>query len=165
MTVVADASVLIGLSAIGQLPLLHARFPSGIFIPEAVWREVVDEGRGRPGAQEVADADWITVRSAAARGMVQLLLADLEQGEAEAIALAHETDADIILLDERDARRAARRLGLRPLGTIGILIWAKQSGRVSNLREVLDKLQAEGNFRMSQTLYERALREVGEGEQ
>ncbi len=40
MSVVADASVLIGLSSIGKLPLLHERFPEGVLIPSAVWQEV-----------------------------------------------------------------------------------------------------------------------------
>jgi predicted nucleic acid-binding protein len=61
MTVVADASVLIGLSSIGHLSLLHRRFPKGVLIPQAVWREVVEQGRDRPGGQEVAEANWITV--------------------------------------------------------------------------------------------------------
>ena len=86
MTVVADASVFIGLSSIGQLPLLHKRFPGGVLIPPAVWKQ----GRGRPGAQEVAEADWITVRDVTALEIVQLLQTKLDEGEKEAIALAHE---------------------------------------------------------------------------
>ena len=62
MRVVSNASVLIGLSSIGMLFLLRERFPEGIFVPEAVWREVVDEGGDRPGAQEVSAADWIKVQ-------------------------------------------------------------------------------------------------------
>ncbi len=42
------------LSTIGQLSLLNQRFPDGIIVPQAVWREVVETGRDRPGAQEVA---------------------------------------------------------------------------------------------------------------
>ena len=54
MTVVANASVLISLSSIGRLTLLHERFPGGVLIPPAVWREVVEQGGERPGAREVA---------------------------------------------------------------------------------------------------------------
>jgi hypothetical protein len=93
---------------------------------------------------------------------MKLLLTEIERGEAEAIALAYELDADSVLLDERGARQSARRLGLRPLGTIGILMWAKRSGRVDNLRTLLDALQTQGSFRISRTLYDRALWEVGE---
>ena len=57
MKVVADASVLIGLSSIQKLDMLHERFPEGVLVPPAVWKEVVEEGGGRPGAREVAEFD------------------------------------------------------------------------------------------------------------
>jgi predicted nucleic acid-binding protein len=162
MTIVADASILISLSSIGQLTLLHKRFPDGVLIPPAVWKEVVEQGRERPGAQEVADADWITMCDVAASEIVQLLQAELEEGEAEAIALAHQVGAQVVLLDERDARRAAKQLGLRVLGTVGVLIWARRAGNIPSLREALDVLQTRSRFRISPQLYERALSEVGE---
>ena len=162
MKVVADASILIGLSSIGQLALLNERFPGGVLIPPAVWREVVEQGKERPGAREVAGANWITVRDVTTRKIVQLLEMALEEGEAEAIALAHEIGAEVVLLDERDARRAAKQLGLRVLGTIGILMWGRRVGRLASLREALDALRAQARFRISRTLYEEALEEVGE---
>ncbi len=94
--------------------------------------------------------------------MVQLLRLALEQGEAEAIALANELRADVVLLDELDARRVAKQLGLSVLGTVGVLIWAKRTGKLSNLRQALDDLQNTGKFRLSQMLYQKALQEVGE---
>ena len=162
MSVVADASVLIGLCSIGQLALLKERFPTGVTIPRAVWREVVEQGGSRPGAREVAMAEWITVRNVTTQHMVQLLQMQLEQGEAEAIALAVETGAEVVLLDERDARQAADSLGLLVLGTVGLPIWAKRLGKLASLREALDQLQARGRSRVGQSLYDRALAEVGE---
>lgn len=162
MKVVSNASVLIGLSSIGKLLLLRERFPGGILVPEAVWREVVHEGGERPGAREVATANWIPVQKVHAGGTVRLLRAELDEGEAETIALAHEVGADVVLLDERDARRTARRMGLKVLGTVGILLWAKQAGKLVNLQEQLEALQSRGKFRLSQRLYERALEEAGE---
>jgi predicted nucleic acid-binding protein len=162
MSIVADASVLIGLSSIGQLALLRKRFPDGVLIPPAVWREVVEQGRERPGAREVAEADWISVRDVTALEIVQLLQVELEEGETEAIALAHQVEAEVVLLDERNARRAAKQLGLRVLGTVGILVWARRTGNIASLREALDALQTRAKFRISQQLYERALSEVGE---
>ena len=94
--------------------------------------------------------------------MVGLLRAELDEGEAEAIALAHEIRADIILLDERDARRAAMRMGLKVLGTVGILLWGKQTEKIVSLREQLDALRFQGKFRISQQLCDRVLREAGE---
>jgi len=90
------------------------------------------------------------------------LKADLDEGEAEAIALAYEMSADVVLLDERDARRAAMRMGLKVLGTVGILLWGKQMGKLVSLREQLEALRFQGNFRISQRLYDRVIQEAGE---
>jgi predicted nucleic acid-binding protein len=57
---VANSSVPIALSTIGKLALLSQRFPDGIHIPGAVWREVAIAGQGQPGVEEVASATWIT---------------------------------------------------------------------------------------------------------
>jgi len=87
---------------------------------------------------------------------------ELDEGESEAIALADELKADVILLDEKDARRIAKQLGLKVLGTVGILIWGKRVGKINNLRQVLDILQNQAMFRISHTLYQQALKSVGE---
>jgi predicted nucleic acid-binding protein len=162
LKIVCNASVLIGLSSIGMLSLLRERFPEGILIPEAVRREVIDEGEGRPGAREISESKWIKVQKVADKRVVGLLLTELDEGEAEAIALAHEVGAKIILLDERDARRAAKHMDLNVLGTVGLLIWAKKVGKLGTLKEQLDGLRDRGRFRFSQAVYETALREVGE---
>lgn len=162
MKPVSNASVLIGLSSIGMLGLLYKRFPEGILIPSAVYREVVDQGKGRTGANEVAKSNWIEVRKVEDQKLVALLRAELDEGEAEAIALAHQTVARVILLDERDARYTAQRMNFRVLGTIGVLIWAKKVGEIETLAKYLEKLQSEGNFRFSKVLFKRVLKEVGE---
>jgi hypothetical protein len=66
------------------------------------------------------------------------------------------------LLDERDARRAALKLGIKVLGTIGILTWAKKIGLLPSLQAELDSLQNEGKFRISVELYAKVLYEVNE---
>jgi hypothetical protein len=145
-----------------MLYLLREKFPEGISIPEAVWREVVNEGKGRPGAKEVSEANWINVHTVANKKLVQLLRGELDEGEAEAIILAAEQMAELVLLDERDARRAAMRMNLKVLGTVGILVWARKTGKINSLRSALDVLQRSGKFRFSTGLYEQALHEVGE---
>ena len=161
---VANSSVFIALSGIGQIELLFQRFPEGILIPQAVWHEVVEAGRGQPGSEEVAAASWITVCEVKDEALVSLLSMELDKGEAEAIALCYEQQAEIVLLDEKDARRVARRLGLSVLGTVGILIWAKRAGLIASLREQLDALGTHGDFWLSQAVREKALHAVGETE-
>jgi hypothetical protein len=150
------------LSTIGKLHLPPKRFPEGIIIPKAVWEEVVEAGSGRPGSVEVSSAKWISVQEAADKSLVNLLRTELDQGEAEAIALAHEVKAKVVLLDERDARSAAGKLGMRVLGTVGILIWSKRAGLIASLRNELNLLESKAKFRLSQQLHARALSEAGE---
>ncbi len=63
MSVVSNASPIINLARIGLLDLLRKLY-GVLLIPEAVWREVVIEGTGQPGAEEVKVADWIKVQPA-----------------------------------------------------------------------------------------------------
>ena len=162
MRAVTNSSILIALSTIGQLSLLHQRFPDGVFLPQAVWREVVETGKGQPGAQDLASASWLTIRQVTNTSVISLLRIELDEGEAEAIALFAENPVDTILLDEKNARRVARQMGLPVLGTVGILIWAKQQGLIITLKEQLDALQNQGKFRLTQSLYQEALNRVGE---
>jgi hypothetical protein len=156
--------VLISLSIIGQLDLLHKRFPDGILIPAAVWHEVVESAQGRSGAKQVAAARWIEVMTIADTDLVTMLKTSLDTGEAEAIVLAREQNISIVLLDEKDARKVAKKLGLSVLGAVGVLIWAKRAGIIGDLRSQLDALQQQGGFRLSRTLYLEALAAVGEHE-
>lgn len=161
MKVLADSSVLINLSLIKQLSLLRKKFGE-IIIPRAVWIEVVEEGKNREGALEVKNSTWIKVVDVKDIALVKLLSTDLDKGESEAIALAHEINAKLILLDEKDARKRAELLGLKVLGTVGILLLAKRSGYIESLKVQLDDLQQKAKFRISQSLYEKALKEVDE---
>jgi len=164
MKAVADSSVLISLSAIGQHSLLLRRFPSGILIPKAVWQEVVESGQERSGAGEIASAEWISVGEVTDRSFVSLLRGDLDQGEAEAIALARQERLSIVLLDEKHARRVAQQLELQVLGTVGVLLWARRVGLIASLREQLDALQTRGGFHLSIAVVQDALRTAGENE-
>ena len=121
MIVVADASVLIALSSIGYLYLIQDKFASKILIPPAVRKEVVEQGGDRPGSHQVSKADWINVHELKNKDISRILKMELDEGESESIALADELKADVVLLDEKDARRVAKQLGLKVLGTIGIL--------------------------------------------
>jgi len=144
MSVVSNAGPLISLARIGYFKLLHDLFGQ-VYIPRAVYHEVVVAGQGLPGSQEVEEAagDWIEVRTIReplmARGLVSL-----GRGEAEAIALAIEMKADLILLDDKKARQVAAYLGLPLSGTLGVLRAAFRKGWIENWDEVLEALVAHG---------------------
>ncbi|MBI3972849.1 MAG: DUF3368 domain-containing protein [Chloroflexi bacterium] len=162
MSAVSNSSVLIALASIGQLQLLRERFPAGVLIPPAVWDEAVVTGAGRPGATEVSTAPGSAKVELRDRGLVAVLAAEVDGGESEAIALARQESAEAVLLDEREARRVAPRMGLSVLGTVGLLIWAKRAGLVTSLAAQLDALRTNDAFRLSHAVYENALRAAGE---
>ncbi|MBC8185174.1 DUF3368 domain-containing protein [candidate division KSB1 bacterium] len=163
MKVVSNSSVLISLSSINRLELLKDKFGE-IQIPQAVWTEVVVAGEGEPGSIEVKNADWIEIVNVSDKNLVVALNEILDLGESEAIALALEIGTNVILIDEKDARLIATKYQLNPLGTVGILIWAKKNGKFNNLKEELDRLIIEGDFRISHQVYQYALEKVGESE-
>ena len=161
MIVVSDASPLIALAAVGWLRLLHVLY-GDVLVPEAVHREVTTANFHAPGAAEVSDAEWIRVQSVQERTLVAALSLELDPGEAEAIALAIESGADLLLIDERRGRAAANRLGIRVVGVLGVLIEAKGRGILPEVRPVLDALAAEAGFRVREALYRRVLEVAGE---
>ena len=158
--VVSDSSPLIHLSQIGRLHLLKELFGE-LLIPQAVYHEVVIEGGGKPGSKEVREASWIIVMEIRNERLKRLLQFQLDEGEAEAIVLALETKASLVLLDDREARLQAKRLGLKITGTLGILLRAKKLGLIENMKEEINKLKQTG-FRVSKNLEEEVLRAAGE---
>ena len=161
MIVVSDASPLIGLASIGQLDLLKQLYEE-IHIPEAVWREVVIDGVRQPGADEVKKADWIRRRDVSNRQLVLALKQNLDDGEAEAIALTVELKADLLIIDERLGRDTAKHFGLNHIGLIGVLVEAKHKGSISEVKRYLDELRIVAGFRISDRLYKRVLIDEGE---
>jgi Predicted nucleic acid-binding protein, contains PIN domain len=162
--VISDSSTLIHLAAIGRLGLLK-RFYRRITIPTAVWREVVEQGGTRAGAMEVEQArqaGWIEVSAPVDIALLALLRRDLDDGESEVIALAVEKQAELVLLDESDARRIADLYGLSKTGIIGLLIRAKQEKHIDSLKAELNRLLNQGGFWVEQRLYNQALNAVGE---
>jgi len=160
LIVIADAGPIVALSIVGQLDILGRLFGK-VLVPGAVYREVVIEGRGRPGADELAQASWVE-RVDVAPPPDALLAEELGPGEAEAITLAVRRRADLILIDERKGRRIATlAYHLRVKGTAGMLVLAKQLGLISSVRPLLEALRG-GGYYIAENLMELASREVGE---
>ena len=152
MIVVSDTTPLNYLILIEQVEILRLLYHE-VVIPPAVLIEM--QARGTPAS--VIDwtrnkPDWIIVERVAAAG---ILLEEIEQGEAEAIALAEQLHADLILLDDRRAREIALGRGLSVIGTLGILVEATQR-QLINLHEVVEDLK-KTNFRVSRELLDSAL--------
>jgi uncharacterized protein len=140
--VVSDTSPITNLAAIGQLDLLRQLYPT-IIIPVAVYNEMASVGRFVPGAVEVQTLSWIqtyTVDSVQSVIDLQTNQSNIDLGEAEAIILALELKADLLLMDERRGRTLAINNGLNVTGLLGVLLQAKRSGFITLVKPLLDQL-------------------------
>jgi len=129
-----------------------------ILVPEVVYRECVGEGGEREDAKEIEKARWIRIVNIQDEELKIALNVVLDEGESESIVLALEQSADLILLDDYEAREFARTYGLNITCTVGILMKAKKEGKITSLKEELERLRESG-FWLSNDLYAQVLQE------
>ena len=158
--VVSDTSPL---RALGHLQLVHVLKPlyGRVIVPPGVVAELARTPAGFVPIDMEAHA-FIEVQDPVDRRLVESLFDRLGRGEAEAIALALEIHADFILVDEALGRSVAKRRGLLPVGVVGVLAQAKLVGLVPQVRPLLERLEAELDFRLSDEVKARGLRLAGE---
>lgn len=163
MLVVSDTSPLSCLAALGRLDLLEIQFGE-ISIPPMVKDELKKhpDARALELLEKAFEERKIQVRQSRDSDLIRVLQSNLDQGEAEAIALASELRVDRLLIDERDGRNWARQLDIPLTGTLGILMKAKFSGSIPSLSLALGTLRKQYGFFMSDDLVSRAIEEVGE---
>jgi len=159
--VVSNSSPIMNLAAVEQLNLLEQLYGK-VLIPEAVLQELSTAASKQPGATAIQTLSWIETRSVANRSLVNMLLLELDMGETEAIALAIEVNADLLLIDERRGRKVASRLGLKFIGLLGMLVEAKHKGFIVMVKPILDDIIAKAGFWVDSQLYARVLQESGE---
>jgi len=145
--VVTNSTCLISLERIGQLNLLPALFEP-VMAPPKVQEEF---------GSSVA---WLRVQGVQNAALAMALEQLVDAGEAEAIALALERKTTLVL-DDRKARQVAKRLGIRIIGTVGILVRAKRQGILPAIRPHLEALKNAG-FRLTPDLEEEARRLANE---
>ncbi len=151
MLVLSNSSPLIALSQIGRLDLLRQLHPS-VSIPTAVAKEVEPTLPLLP--------DWVLVRELAGSLQPATVSASIGPGEREVISLGLELAATLLILDEQPARRLAKSLGLRVIGTVGLLMAGKERGLLTKIRPELDRLLAV-RFFLDPDLYDRIIEEMG----
>ena len=157
LKVACNSSPLIHLAKIKMLEILEFFFGE-ILVPEVVYRECVGEGGEREDAKEIEKARWIRIVNIQDEELKIALNVVLDEGESESIVLALEQSADLILLDDYEAREFARTYGLNITGTVGILMKAKKEGKITSLKEELERLRESG-FWLSNCLYTQVLQE------
>jgi predicted nucleic acid-binding protein len=150
--VVADSSPLIALAKIGCFDLLKNLYPQ-LYISAEVYAEIVVDGAGMPGADQVARSDWIEVKPIGnPAGLIEASLKHrLGLGELSTVLLGRELRAEIALMDDLRARRLAKNNGLEPRGTVGVLELLYRRGHLTDLRKAFHQILASGRLRRART--------------
>lgn len=156
MDVIVNATPLINFASINRLDILKSLFGK-IIVPSQVWDEVVTKASEYETSKVIESADFITIKNVKDKILYKTLLMDINKGEAEAIVLALEIKASLVVLDEKEARDFAEYYGLNFTGTVGCLLKAKQKGIIKNLKSVLDDIITKGNFWLSDDVYKKVL--------
>lgn len=136
--VVSNTTPIISLLKISKLSLLQELYGE-IYIPHAVFKEI-EAGKEKVFYKDLSKIDWIKIIDIEDKNALKYFL-DIDAGEAEAIILATELNADLILMDEKLGRFYANNANLTISGTVGILIRAKNLGFISAIKPLLIKLR------------------------
>ena len=162
MIVVSDTTPLISLLKINRIDLLEKLF-GDVLIPQAVFDELTVDERFRLEADQIRQTKFIAVKPVNNPESANILkrATGLDQGESEAIVLTDELKADLLLMDEAKGRNVSAQMGIRIMGTIGILMAAYEEQELTSdeVRECVDGLQRAGRH-IGQRHYQMLLRRL-----
>jgi|SRR3989304_5273956 len=161
MKVVCDTNIIIDLSKIHRVDMLKGLFDE-VIIPNEVKEELLAGGSSKEKADiKKAIEEWISIEPVEDIFAVENLQAHLDKGESACIVLYKEIDADLLAINDLKARGIAGALGIKVIGTLGVLLLAKDKGLLKEIRPLLDELRKIGAY-ISNSLYLRILKDVGE---
>lgn len=152
MIVISDTSVISNLLDIQHVFLLKQLYQK-VVVPQSVYQELSILGNS---VVELLDQPWVVIESINEPSEVEVFQRNtrLDRGESEAILLAKQLNAELLLIDERRGRAEAQRLGIRITGLLGILVEAKKRSLIVAVKPLMDQLMASSAFRISPRLYE-----------
>jgi uncharacterized protein len=153
MIVISDTTAITSLLQIGHCELLEKLYGE-VVIPVAVSEELLVSHDRLPS--------FLRVQAVRDRDDVQRLQNDIDLGEAEAIVLAKELTADLLLIDESQGRRVALREGIPIIGLLGVLLIAKRHGHIASVRAITAQLESVAEFRVSDDVKEIIFRAASE---
>lgn len=158
--VVVNTTPLIALSHVEQLDILRKLYGK-IIIPEAVYRELSVKTDSICKKTVDSSLDWIRVDKIKNQMAKAMYKTQLHDGEVEVMILAKEIAAHVVIIDDANAKRHAKYLGLPVTGTLGVLIKAKQERYIDELKPILQRMVENGIY-ISQGLIELCLKQAGE---
>lgn len=155
MILIADSSALIALAIVDQLEILETLF-GHVYIPRAVYNEITQDNKEESKKLLTFCRNKVVDINSSVNFNISLGL-----GESEAIVLYREKDADFLLCDDKKAKKFAQSFGIRVIGSLGILLKAKEQNLVEELTPLIDRLKASRIFIDDKT-YELVLKMAGE---
>lgn len=153
MIIIADSSPLIALAFIDQLNLLTELFEK-VIITKAVFDEITQ--KDKPQSKKLENFFKNKVVAVDNQIAVSILNKEIDLGEAESIILALEKKIKTVLIDDLKARKYASLEGLNVIGSLGVLLKAKQKRLIKSIKPFLDQLIS-NNIRIGETLYNKVL--------
>lgn len=157
--VISNATPLITLLSIGKLELLKELYDK-IYIPKAVFDEI-EEGKHKSFYVNLEEISWVEIKQAENKFALRILTNELDKGEAEAIILYEEMNAQLLIIDEKLGRDIARRESCQITGSLGILIAAKRMSLITKVKPLLVEARKNG-IHISDRLFDSVMRQVGE---
>jgi predicted nucleic acid-binding protein len=141
---------------LGQMEILKTIFKE-LHVPMAVHSEIKAYFSGDNQWQKCLDEDFIIITELQTSPKIQELLIHLHIGEAEALCLCIENNAQLCLLDDKDARIIARLNNIPVSGTLGVLIKAKKMGVIESVKELMDRLRTDHHYWVNDAMYNKVL--------
>ena len=162
MIVIADTTPIITLMKLQRLDLLEKLFDT-VIVPNAVFEELISNSNYLTEAKMVVECPFLKRLEVSDRQSIKILreVVGLDAGESEAIALAEENHADLLIIDERKGRRVAKQMEIKITGTIGILLQAYDC-KILSQEEILSCSERLRNsrIRISDSLFELIINHV-----
>lgn len=160
MTVICNATPLINFAAIERLDIMKTLFKE-VIIPEAVYQETTQFNfPSAPIILQAVEQQWLQIHQVTA--IPDNISNLLDDGEREVIALALYRNEKRVLLDEKEARQVATRFNLQIIGTLGILVLAKQNQIIPQIKPLLDEMIIQARYWIKASLYQQILQQVKE---
>jgi len=157
---ICNTGPIIALSMIDRIDILPHLFEL-VAVPEEVHKEILEGGTTHAGLANYRKANWIKVITLS-NPVDPLLRTSLDAGEAAVIGLARELGVDLVLVDERKARKIARTIyGIHVIGSARVLVEAKRHGLLDNVGVALRAMRDSGYW-IGDSIVDLALRQAGE---
>ena len=158
--VIVNSTPLIALCHVNKLSVLKQLYGE-ITIPKAVYDEISVKSDSVCKKEVDESLEWIHIQNIKNDMAKAMFKSQLHEGEVEVMILAMEQQADVVIIDDQNAKKYAKYLNLPVTGTLGIFIKAKKNGFITELKPILDIMVKNGIY-IKPSLIELCLKQVNE---